>query len=116
MVVGVLDMAIPKPYVPSDVKGAIEARRPSGCKNPGGAIGGIYKLVVAQKWKNEGVEAKVLSEALKDVRRLQPNWDVIYIWVLRANYDRIALYEKSRFIKILDKRQDSLVAYARYNT
>ncbi|EEQ97858.1 hypothetical protein Pmar_PMAR004134 [Perkinsus marinus ATCC 50983] len=109
-------MSIPKPSVRDDVKKAIKDKRPSGCKNPGGAIGAMYKLVVAKEWKNKGVEARLLSETFQDLPRVKPNWDVVYVWANPTDHARIALYEEYKFIKILDnKGKFEAVAYARYN-
>mmetsp|Transcript_12046 Transcript_12046/g.11897 ORF Transcript_12046/g.11897 Transcript_12046/m.11897 type:complete len:111 (+) Transcript_12046:63-395(+) len=109
-------MAIPKPSVPADVKKAIAKKRPSGCKKPGGAIGIIYELLVANLWKDEGIEGRLLSGMFQDLPRVKPNWDVVYVWANPADGPRIALYKEAKFIKILDNQGASkLQAYARYN-
>ncbi|EER12476.1 hypothetical protein Pmar_PMAR007607 [Perkinsus marinus ATCC 50983] len=116
MVVAMLDMSIPKASLAYEVEKAIKDKRPSGCKHPGGAIGAMYKLVVAEKWKKAGLEAGLLSKTFQDLPKVKPNWDVVYVWANPADGPRIALYKEAKFIKILDNQGASkLQAYARYN-
>ncbi|EEQ98971.1 hypothetical protein Pmar_PMAR026695 [Perkinsus marinus ATCC 50983] len=114
-VVGLLVMAIPKPSVPADVKKAIAKKRPSGCKKPGGAIGIIYELLVANLWKDEGIEGRLLSGMFQDLPRVKPNWDVVYTQLKPVDHAQIALYEKLKFMQILDEGGGALLVYARYN-
>ncbi|EEQ99917.1 hypothetical protein Pmar_PMAR008215 [Perkinsus marinus ATCC 50983] len=116
VVIGVVVMSIPKPGVPDDARKAINAKRPKGCKHPGGAVGFIYKVIISELWKADGIDAKLLLKVFEDLPRVQRSWDVVYTYINPANFARIILYEKLEFMKIMDKVGGNLVAYARFNT
>ncbi|EEQ98969.1 hypothetical protein Pmar_PMAR026693 [Perkinsus marinus ATCC 50983] len=93
-VVGVLVMSIPmsETSVPDDILFEILRNRPMSSKQWVGDIGAIHNLP-----------------------SVQPNWDVLYLYANPTKRARVALYEKHKFIKILDKVEGDPVVYARYN-
>ncbi|KAF4746412.1 hypothetical protein FOZ63_007754 [Perkinsus olseni] len=113
-VVAVVVMTVPANFIVKEVEDAIKAKMPEPSRKvKDGIIGHIDYVEVAPARTGKGIGGALLSATFKQLREGHPKLVAMYLAVLAGNRPAIALYEKSKFVKVLDSQ--SVLYYARYD-
>ncbi|KAF4674094.1 hypothetical protein FOL46_005798 [Perkinsus olseni] len=103
-VVAVVVMTVPADFIVKEVEDAIKAKMPEPSKKmKDGIIGHIDYIEVAPSLRGKGIGGALLSVTFKQLREGYPKLVAVYLAVLAVNLPATALYEKSGFVKVLDR-------------
>ncbi|KAF4683629.1 hypothetical protein FOZ62_009373 [Perkinsus olseni] len=113
-VVAVVQMTIPAMRITKEIEDAIKARMPEPSKKiKDGIIGYIDYVEVAASQRGKGIGKTILSATFGHLREAHPKLAAMFLFVFEDNVRAKALYEKSKFVEVLDF---GLVIYhARYD-
>ncbi|KAF4736378.1 hypothetical protein FOZ62_008324 [Perkinsus olseni] len=113
-ILAVVVMTVPASSIEKEVEDAIKAKMPEPSKKiKDGIIGYISYVEVAAPQRGKGMGKAILSVTCKDLREAHPKLVAMYLGVFTDNLPAIALYEKSKFVRVL--HSGLLYYYARYD-
>ncbi|KAF4679280.1 hypothetical protein FOZ60_015232 [Perkinsus olseni] len=107
-----------RPYQTGDDFKLLERARASDCDPPesGSCIVGVEnatKVEVAASQRGKGIGKTILSATFGHLREAHPKLAAMFLFVFEDNVRAKALYEKSKFVEVLDF--GLVIYYARYD-